>query len=164
MLSKSFLDSAISSLSNMETLPSTQARFVGDLMTFFTGSSIISISTESLSPSNDKFRMDDNRSIILKYKDGSVAVINYFAVGSKSLPKEYMEVHFDNKSIVMEDYRNLKGYNVDIRSISTRTSQKGHLEELEILSEALKEKNSPWPIELWDMLQTTEVTLALTDI
>jgi len=141
-----------------------EACHIIDLMTFFTGSSIISISTESLSPNNDKFRMDDNRSIILKYKDGSVAVINYFAVGSKSLPKEYMEVHFDNKSIVMEDYRNLKGYNVDIRSISTRTSQKGYLEELEILSEVLKEKNSPWPIELWDMLQTTEVTLALTDI
>ena len=96
-----------------------------DLMTFFTESELISISSESLSPLNKKFSSDDNRSIILKYKDGSICTINYFAVGNKKLPKEYMEVHFDEKSIVMTDYKRLQAYGLSIKNVSSSISQKG---------------------------------------
>jgi len=74
-----------------------------DLMSAIVGEKIISICTESLTPKNEKFSSTDNKSIILKYQDGSVATIHYFATGSKELSKEYMEVHFDNKSIIMDD-------------------------------------------------------------
>ena len=81
-----------------------------DLMGFFTDSKVVSISAESISSNlSGKFKADDNRSIILKYEDGSVAAIDYFACGSKNLPKEMLEVHFDNKSIVMEDYKKTFG-------------------------------------------------------
>ena len=51
----------------------------------------------------------------MKYEDGSVASIFYFANGSKELPKEYMEIHFDGSSIVMDDYKSLKAFGVDVK-------------------------------------------------
>jgi hypothetical protein len=107
--------------------------------------------------------MDDNRLIVLKYHDGSVASIAYFAVGNNQFPKEYMEVHFDGKTIVLDDYKSLKAYGIDIDSVTSRVSQKGHLEELEILHDTLVKTPSKWPIDLWDMIQTTQTTLAIIE-
>jgi len=129
-----------------------------DLMSAIVGEKVVSISSESLTPSNDKFLSSDNKSIILKYEDGSIANIQYFAIGSKDLTKEYMEVHFDNKTIVMDDYKSLKGYGIKVNEIATNISEKGQFEELEALYETLSGKTSKWPIELWDMVQTTEIT------
>ncbi|MBT3261234.1 Gfo/Idh/MocA family oxidoreductase [bacterium] len=128
-----------------------------DLMSFFTGSKIVSISCEEITPVNEAISFSDNKAIILKYEDGSVANINYFAIGSKEYPKEYMEVHFDQKTIVLDDYKALKGYGVKIKEITTAQSEKGQFEELERLYEILRGDKQDWPIELWDMEQTTRV-------
>jgi len=139
-----------------------EACHIIDLMTYFTGSALESVSFEELTPSTGNFNSSDNKSIILKYKDGSVANIHYFAVGSKQLPKEYMEIHFDEKSIVMEDYKWLKGYGIKLQELKSQTSEKGHQQELEMLHTALTAPESNWPIELWDMVQTTNVSLMIT--
>ena len=133
-----------------------------DLMTFFTESKIASISVEKISPNNDKISATDNVSIVLKYEDGSVCTIQYFAIGSKQISKEYMEVHFDEKTIVMDDYKTLKGFGVKVNEISLNRSDKGQKEELEVLYNSLKGK-STWPIELWDMIQTTEATFLINE-
>lgn len=129
-----------------------------DLMTSLINSKIESISVESLTPNTDKYSSRDNKSITLKYQDGSVASIEYFAVGSKGLSKEFMEVHFDGKSIIMDDYKSLKGYGVKLNKITTDLSEKGQFEELGVLYEALKGNKKEWPIAFWDMIQTTEST------
>ena len=132
-----------------------------DLMTFLTGCKVKSVSFESLTPTNNKFSHSDNKSIVLKYEDGSVCVVNYFAVGSKEVPKEYMEVHFDEKTIIMEDYKSLKGYGLTIEEVSSPISEKGQFEEMLRLYETLKGKNTEWPIAYWDMIQTTELTFQI---
>jgi len=138
-----------------------EACHIIDLMTSLTNTKLESISVESLSPKTDQYSRSDNKSITLKYIDGSVASIDYFANGSKDLAKENMEVHFDGKSIIMDDYKSLKGYGVKIAEIEDKISQKGQYEELEALYETIKGNKKEWPIELWDMIQTTEATLFL---
>lgn len=140
-----------------------EACHIIDLMTFFTGCKIKSIIYEELTPKSEKFSSSDNKAIILKYEDGSICTIEYFAVGSKEFPKEYMEVHFDEKTILMDDFKSLKGYGININKISISNSQKGHFEELEKLHETLKGKTKQWPIEFWDMVQTTEITFLIAD-
>lgn len=132
-----------------------------DLMTFFTESKIASISVEKISPNNSKIGSSDNVSIVLKYEDGSVCNIQYFAVGSKLISKEYMEVHFDEKTIILDDYKSLKGYGLKINEINLSRSNKGQKEELISLYETIKGTSNNWPIELWDMIQTTEITFAV---
>lgn len=73
-----------------------------------------------------------------------------------------MEAHFDGATIVLDDYKALKGYGLKINEIRTRRAQKGHIEELEWLYEALKGNDRTWPIELWDMIQTTGATLDIS--
>jgi predicted dehydrogenase/threonine dehydrogenase-like Zn-dependent dehydrogenase len=136
-----------------------EACHIIDLMTFFTGSRIRSISAEELTPANEKISSADNKSIILKYEDGSVGTLEYFAIGSRDLSKEHMELHFDEKSIVMDDYKSLKGYGVSVKDPATPVSEKGQLEELHVLYHALKK--GEWPIPLSDLLQTTFSTFLL---
>ncbi len=133
-----------------------------DLMTFFTESEITSLGFEHLRPFNEKFSPDDNVAITLRYADGSIATIHYFSTGSKKLAKEYMEIHFDEKSIIMEDYKKLTGFGLPVKNIATSISHKGQLEELEILHDVLIH-GKPWPIPLWDMVQTTKATLMITN-
>jgi len=133
-----------------------------DLMTFLTESEIESISTESLNPINAKFKGADNKSMTLRYKDGSVAAIDYFSVGGKSLEKEFMEVHFDGKSILMNDYKSLSGHNIKVKELNSPTSKKGQIEELDFLFDAIKTR-SKWPIPLWDMLQTTKASILIAE-
>ena len=132
-----------------------------DLMTSLTGSKISSISYEKLSPNNEKFSQQDNVAMILKYEDGSVCSIHYFASGSKQLSKEYMEIHYDEKTIIMDDYKTLKGLGVNLKEISLGRSDKGQKEELEALYETLKGNTKEWPIALEDMIQTTEATFLI---
>jgi predicted dehydrogenase/threonine dehydrogenase-like Zn-dependent dehydrogenase len=134
-----------------------------DLMTSLTDSKISSISYEKISPNNDKFSQQDNVAMILKYEDGSVCNIHYFASGSKQVSKEYMEVHYDEKTIVMDDYKTLKGFGVNVKSINESRSNKGQKEELEALYETLKSNTKDWPIALEDMIQTTEATFLINN-
>jgi predicted dehydrogenase len=129
-----------------------------DLMSYFTEAKIKSISVENLTPNGTKFSSSDNRSIVLKFMDGSVCVIDYFATGNKEFPKEYMEVHFDEKTIILDDYKSLKGYGVEINDAVTSKSDKGHYNELVSLSDAITSKPLRFPIELWDLIQTTEIS------
>jgi predicted dehydrogenase/threonine dehydrogenase-like Zn-dependent dehydrogenase len=133
-----------------------------DLMTYFTSANILNVSLESLTPKTSKYSSSDNKSIILKYDDGSICSIDYFSIGNKEIPKEVMEIHFDEKTIIMNDYKSLSGYGISLSPISTSISEKGHFEELEILYQTLKQSGS-WPIELWDMLQTTEVSIHISE-
>jgi predicted dehydrogenase/threonine dehydrogenase-like Zn-dependent dehydrogenase len=139
-----------------------EACHIIDLMTSLTGSQIQTIGTDTLNPSNDFYNQDDNRIILLKYQDGSVASISYFANGSKQLPKEYMEVHVDGKSIILDDYKSLRAFGIKIKEINTLVSEKGHLQELEAIYESLSGKNNAWPIELWDLIQTSQISLEIT--
>jgi predicted dehydrogenase/threonine dehydrogenase-like Zn-dependent dehydrogenase len=132
-----------------------------DLFTFFTECKVREIYTSTLIPKTQSFSLDDNRVVVLNYEDGSIATLEYFAVGAKAFPKEYLEIHFDEKTIVIDDYKSLKGYGVKLKETQRGISDKGHLRELEVFYETLQGKNEKWPIELWDMFQTTEVTFEI---
>ena len=138
-----------------------EACHIIDLMTYFTGCRISALSCEELSPKTNAFSSSDNKSIILKYEDGSVASIDYFSLGNNAYPKENMEIQFDQKTIVLDNYKSLKGYGIKIKELSSKNSQKGQLEELEVLHKTLTDKGSEWPIQLWDMIQTTAVSFLL---
>jgi len=41
-----------------------------------------------------------------------------------------MEIHFDERAIVIDDYRSIKGYGLKLTEMKTSKSEKGQLEEL----------------------------------
>ena len=138
-----------------------EACHIIDLFSFLVQNPIKAYSAATLKPKTQSLSGSDNKTIILEYEDGSVATLEYFSIGSKQLPKEWMEVHFDEKSILINDYKSLQGYGVKVTSIKNTVSDKGHLEELEILAECLLERTKRWPISLDCIIETTEVTFGL---
>lgn len=129
-----------------------------DLLSFLVGRQVSSFSVASFIPSTGSLSSSDNRVVSLQYEDGSVGVLEYFAIGSEELPKENLEVHFDGKSIIVDDFKSMYTFGVRMDNIELRKPDKGQLEELETLSEYLLEEKTSWPIPLESLIETTELT------
>lgn len=138
-----------------------EACHVIDLLTSFTGARVKSVSTARLSPQTDYFSGADNVLISLEYEDGSIAALEYLTVGAGSLPKEWMEIHFDEKSILIDNYQSISGYGLRVNPIRTAGPQKGHKEELIAFAEYLEHPERGAPIALWDLEQTARITFAI---
>lgn len=137
-----------------------EACHIIDLFAFLIDAPAKNVGAVSLFPRSRNVTGDDNKSIFIEYEDGSIASLDYFAIGSDRFPKEYMEVHFDRKTIVVDDYRTMTGFGLDV-NLNTSAPDKGHLQELVILAESIKGKKDTWPIELESIFQTTEITFKL---
>ena len=79
-----------------------------DLCSFLTGSMVTSVCMNAMGKNPEE--NTDNASILLKYENGSNAVINYFANGSKAYSKERFEVYSQERTLVMDNWRKLVGY------------------------------------------------------
>jgi predicted dehydrogenase/threonine dehydrogenase-like Zn-dependent dehydrogenase len=132
-----------------------------DAVSSLTGSKILQSQAYTIEEGKSKFLSGDNKSINLSFEDGSIAVIEYLSLGSQLLPKEYMEVHFDEKTFVLNDYKSLKSYGFKTKNLHTKSSEKGHLEELNALYNSLNGHSSSWPIEWSDLHQTTAILLQI---
>jgi len=135
-----------------------EACHIFDLFNFIIESDVVSVNIESLNPKTDFYKRLDNKIITLRYEDGSLANLLYFSNGNNKLTKEYMEVHFDSKSIIMDNYESITGYGLKIKSMKSRQSEKGHQEELIALYNTLCGKNSDWPISLNDILSASQIS------
>src|SRR5206468_3652498 len=71
----------------------------------------------------------DNFSATIRYGEGSVCTLLYTAQGGKELPREFLEMHVDGRSFVLDDYKSLTSFGTT-EQIRTRTQEKGHCEEL----------------------------------
>jgi predicted dehydrogenase/threonine dehydrogenase-like Zn-dependent dehydrogenase len=138
-----------------------EACHIIDLMLYLTNSEVNDYAVSALNTQGGRFKSTDNRSISLTFKDGSVAVIDYFSCGSKEVSKEYLEVHFDNKSIIMDDYKSLKGYGIKVKELKTPLPAKGHEEEWIELYKCLKEGN--WPIPIENIIHTTKISFLVAE-
>jgi predicted dehydrogenase/threonine dehydrogenase-like Zn-dependent dehydrogenase len=141
-----------------------EACHIIDLFHYLLGERVKSVSFESTTPSSGKFTGSDNKSMVFSFTDGSVATLGYFALGSKDYPKEHMQVHFDERSIIMKDYLSMKGYGIKSVNMNTSRPSKGHFEELKAFYDALKQPSQGWPISLHDMLDTTRLTFLISNL
>jgi len=77
-----------------------------DLMMYFTNSIPITVYAERVSGNNRTVVNDDNVSIIIKFKDGSVGNIFYSASGDKAFSRERVEIYCEGKTFIIEDFKN----------------------------------------------------------
>lgn len=98
-----------------------------DLAMFLTGSKVTSVSAESI---DDAEGLMDTLTINLKFENNSIAGINYFSNGNKSLAKEYIEVF--NGGIVwkVDDFKELEIYGKKKEKNKINKQDKGHAQEL----------------------------------
>ena len=128
-----------------------------DLMQYLVNKDVTTFSESHFQPKQGMYLSEDNRFITMEFSDGSVAQVEYFACGSKDLPKEYMEVHWEGKSIIMDDFTSLTGYGVKVKQMKETQTKKGHKEEWLALYDCfIKGQN---PIDLNCLFKTTELSI-----
>jgi predicted dehydrogenase len=95
-----------------------------DLMMYFSGSKVVSVFMSALGTS--PIESTDNAIITLNFENGSQGVINYFSNGSKSYSKERVEVFFQEKVLIMDNFKKLEGFGIKGFSSTKGMQDKGH--------------------------------------
>ncbi|QWR78709.1 bi-domain-containing oxidoreductase [Candidatus Magnetomonas plexicatena] len=143
-----------------------EACHIYDIFTFLTNSRVKTVEAASVIPLTGYYMRNDNFTAVITFEDGSLCTLTYTSMGSKDYPKERMEVFFDGKTIVLDDYRTTQMFGTPSALLKTKTAEKGHKEELTALAKAISTKSSfiSWPIELWQLLQATEIALRAEEL
>ena len=128
-----------------------------DLCSFLADSKVIAVCMNALGENLQE--NTDNVSILLKYENGTNAVINYFANGSKSYAKERVEVFSQEKVLVLDNWRRLEVFGLKGSSKMTGTMDKGHKRQFALLNERVQ-KGGEALIPFESIVNTTRASFA----
>ena len=128
-----------------------------DLITFFTGSKVTEVCMNAMGVNpNDN---TDNASILLKYENGSTGVINYFSNGSKAYSKERVEVYSQERTAIIDNFRQTTGYGFKGFSKLKTGLDKGHKNQFAQLINRVKTGGEPL-IPFDEIINTTKASFA----
>jgi len=128
-----------------------------DLISYLTGSQVTAVCMNAMG-TNPK-ENTDNASILLKYANGSNAVINYFANGSKSYSKERVEVYSQERTLVLDNWRKLTGYGFKGFNKFKTKLDKGHKNQFQLLVNQIN-KGGEALISMDSLVNTTKASFA----
>ena len=133
-----------------------EACHIYDLFTYLIGCKYTSINAKSINPATNHYSKTDNFTTTIYFEDGSIANLIYTALGNKKYSKEKMEVFFDGKVIVLDNYQNLSFFGLNEKEIKTTTPEKGQKDELIQFKRSVKANK--FPIKLWELYQVSEIS------
>ncbi len=128
-----------------------------DLCTFLAGSKVNAVCMSSMGTHIQE--NTDNASILLKYDNGTNAVINYFANGSKAYAKERIEAYNQEKTLILDNWRILRGYGTKGFSGKKTKLDKGHKNQFKLLVESIQNGGQPI-IPFDEIVNTTKAGFA----
>jgi predicted dehydrogenase len=128
-----------------------------DLISYLSGSKVKSICMNAMGA--QPVENTDNASILLKYENGTNAVINYFSNGSKSYSKERVEIFHQERTLIMDNWRNLKGYGFRNFSSASSSQDKGHQNQFNQLIDSVQNGGNPI-IPFDEIINTTQASFA----
>jgi len=126
-----------------------------DLISFFAGSIVEKVIMNAMGNHPDS--RTDNATVLLKYKNGSTGVINYFSNGSKAYPKEKIEIYSQQKTILIDNFRTAEFYGYS-KGKMNKTQDKGHREQFKKWNESIKNGGAPI-ITFEELYNTSKVAI-----
>lgn len=130
-----------------------------DLITYLSDSTVESVVMNAMGTDPDAG--SDNASILLKYKNGTNGVINYFANGHKSYSKERVEVYSQGRTMIMDNFRKSMYYGFKSSGMS-KSQDKGHYNQFKLLIDNLKKDGSP-TIPFEQVINTSRAAIAAVE-
>jgi predicted dehydrogenase/threonine dehydrogenase-like Zn-dependent dehydrogenase len=142
-----------------------EACHIFDLFYFLTDAKPVSVSVESLNPNSKDLFATDNFSAQISFSDGSVCTLLYTALGHAGLGKERLELFFDGKAIVMNDYKELHGFGLPHSfNEKTITQDKGHEALVQAFFESIKRDAFVPPISFERLRSVAHLTLTIDQL
>jgi predicted dehydrogenase/threonine dehydrogenase-like Zn-dependent dehydrogenase len=131
-----------------------------DLLRFLAAAAIVEFDCSFMDSSTR-----DTATITLKFADGSVGAIHYFANGSKAFPKERLEVFTAGRVLALDNFRKLTSYGwPGFSKMNLWRQDKGQVacvkEFVDNLRHPAPERRGG-PIPLQEILEVAEVTIKL---
>ncbi|MBW4651628.1 MAG: bi-domain-containing oxidoreductase [Kaiparowitsia implicata GSE-PSE-MK54-09C] len=127
-----------------------------DLLRFLAGNAITSWQRVDMDSNSG-----DTATLTLRFADGSMGTIHYFANGNKAFPKERLEVFAAGRVLQLDNFRDLTGFGwPNFRRMRLWRQDKGQRACAEAFIGALKQGGLP-PIPFEEIVEVSRVTNAL---
>jgi hypothetical protein len=102
-------------------------------------------------------------SINLKFQDGSMGTIHYFANGHKLFPKERIDIFCDGRILAIDNFRRMTGYGwPGFRRLNLWRQNKGAKEMAAAYVNAIRH-GAPSPIPFPELIEVSRATMAAAD-
>lgn len=125
-----------------------------DLAVFLTGSLIEAVNAAPVG------EVTDCASILLRHANGSVSVVNYLANGNREVSKERVEVHSQGRTLLLDNFCELRGYGFRSFAKLKTKLDKGHAAQFGLFAQRVKE-GGPALIPWAEIANVTRATLAI---
>lgn len=150
--------------------PENNGRIIGEachmveFMMALAGEPVKSLSVGAISKNPDLAR--DNFSVNLSFKDGSHGTLIYTSLGNQGHEKERFEVFWEGRSVIMEDFKSLKGYGMPFGfSKKYFGPEKGHKQVLSKFFDCLKKGDLKTLYQLRQRaLMATKICILVNDL
>ncbi|OJV21390.1 MAG: dehydrogenase [Dyadobacter sp. 50-39] len=131
-----------------------------DLVAWLAQSRITEVCTNALTVRGTM--SSENVSVLLRLANGSAGTVHYFSNGHSGYPKERIEVHSLGRTLILDDYKVLRGYGFQGFREMKLNAGKGHQEQFDKLFECISSRNEPLmpPEDIWN---SSRATLAARD-
>ncbi|MBX2944145.1 MAG: bi-domain-containing oxidoreductase, partial [Cyclobacteriaceae bacterium] len=108
-----------------------------DLCAYFADSPIAEVCMNAMGQAPEE--NTDNASILVRLANGSNAVINYFSNGSKAYAKERIEIFAQERTFVIDNWKETKGHGANNFKTIKSSIDKGHKAQFQKLIESVKQ-------------------------
>lgn len=130
-----------------------------DCMAFLTGALPVSVYAASLGSSDAADYNFDNSSLVIKFSDGSVGTLAYYANGDTAYAKEYCEAFSQGATAVMNNFTEVRLFRAGKETVKKFDGTKGHSEEVAATVKSIAE-GTPMPIDYASIRSITLCTIA----
>jgi len=131
-----------------------------DYLTYLNGSLPTKVSAQVLT---DPENLNDTANIMLQFENGSTGVVCYYANGSKSLSKEYVEVFASGTTAILNDFKELRIYGKGKPSKTKLVNQnKGQKEMIDAFINGIID-NGEAPISFSELVCVTRTCFKVLD-
>jgi predicted dehydrogenase/threonine dehydrogenase-like Zn-dependent dehydrogenase len=130
-----------------------------DLMRFLADAPITSVGAKSLGPNDAETIVEDKAAITLGFADGSFGTIHYLANGGASFPKERIEVFTSGRTLQLDNFRKLRGFNwPGFRKLNLWRQDKGQAACVSAFLDSIR-TGGPQPIPASELFEVARVTI-----
>lgn len=116
-----------------------EACHIYDLFFALAGSACTDIQMAGIPAQGRQWGRNDNFTATLTFADGSVCSLLYTAMGTKSFPKEKLQVFTEGRVIVLDDYKSVQVHGGRGKGWTGVTQDKGQAAELAALASMIRE-------------------------
>jgi predicted dehydrogenase/NADPH:quinone reductase-like Zn-dependent oxidoreductase len=129
-----------------------------DLLRHLAGAPIVSHEVSAMAGS-----LPDTVSVTLRFEDGSIGTIHYFANGSKAFPKERLEVFAAGRELQLDNFRRLTGFGwPGFGKMNLWSQDKGQSACAAAFVQAVRQ-GGPSPIPLAQLLEVGRVSIEVQE-